>query len=238
MFKQFWKKLIHPCLYKKPYLRFFYIESNFDEGLRLKNHCRSNCLKDPISIREAASKCNADTLFNDPSILKNIEHSDFNDKNLNNVRFVKVNSKPAVGEHLTAKYYVDNSFYNSVGASWLLKLKLNEKLKQDEEDHITRNSILTSPKSMIEIPTKVYVDSLSENDRSRRDLSAVFNNQDNEFDTNKLTILDSLTVNRFPTTNIELSITENFDKELDENSILRFNQTPQNYSEVSIGDAE
>ena len=31
---------------------------------------------------------------------------DFSDKNIENVQFVKINSIPAVGEHLTAKYYV------------------------------------------------------------------------------------------------------------------------------------
>ena len=42
-------------------------------------------------------------------MIKNTAHVDFNDKNLDNVRFVKVNSMPAVGEHLTAKHYVDNA---------------------------------------------------------------------------------------------------------------------------------
>ena len=49
---------------------------------------------------------------------------------------------------------------------------------------------------MIELPTKSYVDSLHEINRNRRDLSSVFNDRDTEFDNNKLTNLDSTTVNR------------------------------------------
>ena len=56
---------------------------------------------------ELLTKNYVDKKFNDPFILKNNGHVDFNDKNLDNVRFVKVNSMPAVREHLTPKYYVD-----------------------------------------------------------------------------------------------------------------------------------
>ena len=38
---------------------------------------------------------------------------------------------------------------------------------------------------IIETPTKTYVDSLSANDRKRRDMLIVFNDQDNEFENNK-----------------------------------------------------
>ena len=48
------------------------------------------------------------------------------------------------------------------------------------------------------MPTKPYVDSLHESKRNRLDLSSVFKNQDNESDNNKLTNLDSFTVNRNP----------------------------------------
>ena len=42
-------------------------------------------------------------------------------KNLDIVRFVKVNSFPSVFNHLTPKYYVDEAFYNSVKESSLLR---------------------------------------------------------------------------------------------------------------------
>ena len=97
--------------------------------------------------------------FNDPSIVNNTDHVDFNDKNLDNVRWIKVNKMPAVEEHLTPKLYVDSGIHESIG----------------------------------------YVNGLHEINRSRRDLSSVFNDQDNEFDNNKLTNLDSVFVNRNPT---------------------------------------
>ena len=50
-----------------------------------------------------------------------------------------------------------------------------------------------------------YVDKLYEIKRTRRDLSSVFIDQDNEFDNNKLTILDSVTVNREPSSEKELA---------------------------------
>ena len=72
-----------------------------------------------------------------------------------------------------------------VNESSLLRLDPYEKLKQDEQDSIFPNSTLTSPKTIIDIPTKSYVDSLHENRRKRRDLLSVFNDQDNEIDDKK-----------------------------------------------------
>ena len=44
------------------------------------------------------------------------------------------------------------------------------------------------------VATKSYVDSLFRNDRNKRDLTSIFNNQDKEFQHTKLTISDSLHV--------------------------------------------
>ena len=230
---------------QKPYLKHNYIEANIEEDIDLKNQFRIKNLPDPISIREPASKIYVDNLFNDPSIIKNTAHVDFNDKNLDNVRFVKVNSMPAVGEHLTAKYYVDTAISNSVDESSLLRLDANEKLELDKQDSIILNSTLTDPVTIIEIPTKAYIDSLhEENERSRRDLGIDFydessdlvkNNQDNNFNDNKLTNLDSITINRNPTSDNEVSNKKYIDDELNKNTIVRFNQTLQNYLKVSIG---
>ena len=74
-----------------------------EEGLDMKNHFRIKILADPISIREPPSKIFFDTKFNDPGKLKNSAHVDCIHKKLNNVRFVKVNSIPAVGEHFLVK---------------------------------------------------------------------------------------------------------------------------------------
>ena len=47
--------------------------------------------------------------------------------------------------------------------------------------------------------------------------------------------LDSITVNRNPILNSELVNKKHFDVELDEKTVLRFNQTLQNYLKVSVG---
>ena len=95
---------------QKPYLRTNYIENNIEEDINLINQYRIKILPGLFSIREAASKIFVDTKFNDRSLIKNTSHVDFNDKNLDNVSFVEVNSMPAAVEHLSAKYYVDNAF--------------------------------------------------------------------------------------------------------------------------------
>ena len=101
---------IHTSLFlQKPYLNTNYIEANIEEKIDLKNHYRNKKLLDHFSIREAASKSYVDNKFNDPSIIKSSAHVDFNEKNLNNVRFIKVNSIPTLEEQLTPKIFVDQS---------------------------------------------------------------------------------------------------------------------------------
>ena len=63
----------------------------------------------------------------------------------------------------------------------------------------------------------------------------MFKDQDNEFDNNKLTNLDSISVNRYPNLDNEPANKKNIDDELDKNTVLRFNQTLQNYLKVSVG---
>ena len=58
---------------------------------------------------------------------------------------------PAFGEHLTAKFYVDIVISNAIDKPSLLRLDPDEKLKQDS---VVLNSILSSPKTIIEIPAK------------------------------------------------------------------------------------
>ena len=62
---------------------------------------------------------------------ENSEYVDFNDKIFDNVCCVKVNSLPAVAEHLTLKHYVHNAMSNSVDESSLLCLDPMEELKLD-----------------------------------------------------------------------------------------------------------
>ena len=94
---------------QKPYLKHNYIEAKGEEDIDLKNQYRIKNLPDPISIREAASKNYVDNLFNDPSIVKNTEHIDLNDRNISNARFILVNQLPQIDSHHTAKLYVDNA---------------------------------------------------------------------------------------------------------------------------------
>ena len=88
---------------QKPYLRTNYIESNIEEDIDLKDQIRTKNLPDPISTREAALKNYVDNLFNYPSVLKNTEHKDLNDRNFTNARFIQVNQLPQIDSHLTAK---------------------------------------------------------------------------------------------------------------------------------------
>ena len=103
-----------------------------------------------------------------------------------------------------------------------------------DQNSIVLNSTLTSPKTIIEIPTLEYVDSLSENVGNRRDLLIVFNDRDTEFD-NKLTNLDSIKVKRNASSDNELSNKKYIDDEIKKDTILRFNQSVQNYLKVSVG---
>ena len=61
------------------------------------------------------------------------------------------------------------------------------------------------------------------------------NDQDNEVDNNKLTNLDSVTLNRDPRLDSELSIKLYIDNELDKITFLRFNKTLEIYLKVYVG---
>ena len=63
----------------------------------------------------------------------------------------------------------------------------------------------------------------------------VKNNQDNSLNDKKLTNLDSITVKRDPSPDNEVSNKKYVDDDLDKNTIVRFNQTLQNFLKVSVG---
>ena len=139
---------------QKLHFRNNYIESSNEEVIDKKIQFRIKKLSDPLSIREASSKLNVDDKFFDPSMIENNAHVDSNDKNLDKVRFVKENSLPTVRAHLTPRQYVDDELRNSVDKSSLLRLHQVEKLQPDEKDCKILNSILKSPKTITELPTK------------------------------------------------------------------------------------
>ena len=86
-----------------------------------------------------------------------------------------------------------------------------------------------------ETPTKASVESLSEDDRIRRDVSTVFNDQDNELDNFNLTKVDWITVKSVRLINEEVLKKNCFYDELIKSTISRFNPTLQNYLKVSVG---
>ena len=226
---------------QKPYLRTNYIESNMEEDIDLKNQFRIKNLPDPFSIREAASKNYVDTLFNDPSIIKNSAHIELNDRNNSNARFIQVNQLSQIDSHLTAKLYVDNS----IEESSLVRSNKDNEIGNYNLTNINSITLKKQAENDNEVITKAYVDQFhAENERSRRDIGLAFYdessdlvkiNQDNDLNDNKLTNLASITVNGNPSLDNEVSNKKYVDDELDKNKIVRFNQTLQNYLKVSVG---
>ena len=129
-----------------------------DEKLKKDSIILNSTLTSPKTILEIPTKKYVDNKFNDHSIIKNTDHVDFNDKILDNVHSIKINSFPSLDEHLTPKIYVDNA----ISESSLLRLDPDEKLKLNEQNSILLKSFSTSPRTMLEIPTKSYIDSLHE----------------------------------------------------------------------------
>ena len=207
----------------------------------MKNQYRIKNSPDPINIREAASKNYVDKLFNDPSIIKNTEHIDLNDRNITNARFIQVNQWPQIDSHLTPKLYIDTEIDQS-------------SLVRKSQDSDFNNNNLTNRKSVIlntqavndnQVIMKAYVDQFhQENERSRRDVGLDFydesndlvkNNQGNDFNDNKLTNINSITINNNPTDDNHVSNKKYIDDELDKNTLVRFNQTLQNYLKATVG---
>ena len=89
-----------------------------------------------------------------------------------------------------------------------MKLRRSKKFKKDFKDNSLSNlwhtTLISEAISDNHAANKSSVDSLSENDRSKPDLSVVFNYQDNEFDNNIISNLDSVALNRAPTSGEEL----------------------------------
>ena len=61
------------------------------EDIDLKNQIRKKHLPCPVENRDTVCKFYVYSGMNEPSIIRNNAHIDFIDKNLDNVRFVKVN---------------------------------------------------------------------------------------------------------------------------------------------------
>ena len=142
---------------------------------------------------------------------------------------------------MTAKLYVDNS----IDESSLVRNNRNNDFGNYNLTNINSITLNKQAENDNEVIKKAYVDQFhQENERSRRDIGLDFynessdlvkNNQDNDLNDNKLTNLDSIKVNRNPNSDNELVNKKYLDDELDKNTIVRFNQSLQNYLKVCVG---
>ena len=132
----------------------------------------NSTLTSPKTVLEIPTKSCVHNKFNDRSIIKNIDHVDFNDKDPNKVKSTRINELPNRENDLTSSFYVDNA----VDEESLLRLDPNEMLYLDGKLYsMFLNSSLTSSRTIIDLPTNSYIDSLhEENERSRRDLGLDF----------------------------------------------------------------
>ena len=218
---------------QKPYLRRNYIEADIEEDIDLKNQYRIKNLLDPINLQDACNKNYVNNIFKNDI--------DFNDVKLENIKFVKVNYVPAHPNHLTPKVYVDAS----INESSLVRNNKDNDFNNNNLTNINSITLNTQAVNDNQVITKTYVDQFhQENERSRRDLGIGFynesndlvkNNQDNDFNDNKLSNINSITINNNPSDDNHVSNKKYIDEELDKNTIVRFNQTLQNYLKVSVG---
>ena len=140
-----------------------------------------------------------------------------------------------------SKNYLDNSIDET-------SLVRNNQDNDFNNNNLTNINSITLNKQAVndnQVITKAYVDQFhQENERSRRDLGIDFynessdlvkNNQDNNFNDNKLININSITINNNPSDNNHVSNKKYVDDQLDINTIVRFNQTLSNYLKVSVG---
>ena len=80
-----------------------------DEKLKQNSIILNSTATSPKTILEIPTKNYVDNKFNDLSIIKNTDHVDFNDKDIDNVRWIRVNELPEWKNDLTPKIYVDNA---------------------------------------------------------------------------------------------------------------------------------
>ena len=226
---------------QKPYLRTNYIEANIEEDFNMKNHMKFKNLPCPHENSGAVCKSYVYNFYNDPSILKNTEHIDLNDRNITDARFIQVNQWPQIDSQLTAKLYVDNS----IDEPSLVRNNQDNGFNNQNLSKINSITLNTQAVNDNQVITKAYVDKFhNDNERTRRDLGLDFygessdlirNNQDNDLNDNRLTNLDSITTNRNPDLDNDLASKKHVDDSVGEGNILRFNTTLQNYLKVSIG---
>ena len=225
---------------QKPYFRTNCIEANIEEDFNMKNLFKKIYLV-LKEIQVPFVNLRYTIFFNDPSILKNTEHIVLIDRYITDARFIQVNQWPQNDSRLTVKLYVDNSINEP-------SLVGNFQDNDFSYQNLSKINSTTSDTQAVndnQVNTKAYVDQFHNDDeRTRRDLGLDFysessglvkNNQDNDLNDNKLTNLDSNTVNKNPDLDKELANEKYVDDSVREGNILRFNPTLENYLKVSVG---
>ena len=194
----------------------------------------------PINVFGNSSNNNNDNkidtslLVNKPYLRRNyIEANIEEDIDLKNQYKIKNLIDPINLHDACNKNYVDNIFKNDIDFNDNKLTNINS---------ITLNKQAENDNQVI---TKAYVDQFhQENERTRRDLGINFynessdlvkNNQDNNFNDNKLTNINSITINNNPSDDNHVCNKKYVDDEIDKNTIVRFNQTLTNYLKVSVG---
>ena len=226
---------------KKPYLRSNYKEANIEEDIDLKNQYKTINIPEPTNIKDACTKNYADSLFNDHSILRNTAHIDLNDRNITNARFIQFNQLPQIDSHLTANLYVDTQIYQQS----IVRNNQDNNFSKYNLTNINSITLNKQAENDNEVITKSYVDQFhQENERTRRDLGISFynesfnivkNNQDNDFNNNKLTNINSITINKNPTNNNHVCNKKYVDDQLDKDTLLRLDDDSNNkYLKVNI----
>ena len=170
-----------------------------------------------------------------------IESNIEEDINMKNQYRIKNLPDPTNLQDVCNKNYIDNLFNDPS----LIKNNKDNDFGNYKLTNINSITLKKQAENDNEVITKAYVDQFhQENERSRRDLGIDFynesdyivkNNQDNDLNDNKLTNVNSITINNNPSDDDHVSNKKYVDDQLDKNTIVRFNQTLTNYLKVSVG---
>ena len=142
--------------------------------------------RDPTYNLELCTKQYTDTLVDESTILRNNQDNNVNNNEISNIKAISVNLIPNNKfddyeiDELVPKSIIDEFVSTNIDEATLLRLDPDEKLKIAEQDYITLNSSLTSPKT-INIPI------------SNQNL--VRSNQNTDFQNHSLTNISSITLN-------------------------------------------
>ena len=164
-----------------------------------------------------------------------------NDRNITNARFIQVNQLTQLDSHSTAKLYVDTE----IDQISIVRNNQDNDFNNNNLTNINSITLNTQAENDSEVITKAYVDQFhQEKERSRRHVGLDFydesndlvkNNQDNNFNNNKLTNINSITINNDPTDDNHVTNKKYIDDELDRDTIVRLNDDSNDrYIKVNI----